>query len=344
MKITCKNQSCGKSFTAKRASAQYCSGACRVAALRHRRRPLPITRWWGERPRLNETSRDGALSNAELAKCLIEIARSDGEPKTGRRYYYLALSHGYIRPDMSATDEGGKSRNSAYKRITDVLGKLRKAGRLDWDLVLDLTRELDQWQTYSSPREARADMRRHYSEDRWLGQPYYPILIVEKDTLEPVCKPMAQRWQMPFASSRGYGSLTLQHDVAEMLRRRMVQAQQHIIVYFISDLDPSGLDLQRVWEEALENFDARVRFERIGLTIEQVEALDNPRLREGIEVKPSDSRAQRYIEEYGERCWETDILPPATIQQTLDDHIRDWLDVKQWRRRDQEIERNRKLL
>jgi hypothetical protein len=31
--------------------------------------------------------------------------------------------------------------------------------------------------------------------------------------MEPVCQPMAQRWQMPFASSRGYSSLKLQHDV-----------------------------------------------------------------------------------------------------------------------------------
>ena len=228
--------------------------------------------------------------------------------------------------------------------MTDVLGRLRKANRLNWDLVLDLTRELDQWQTYSSPREARAYIRERYDEDRWADQPYYPILIVEKDTLEPVCKPMAGRWQMSFASSRGYGSLTLQHDVVEMLRRRVVQAQQHIIVYFISDLDPSGLDLQRAWEKALVNFNAPVRFERVGLTLEQVEALDNPLLRQGIEVKPSDSRSERYIAQYGERCWEADILPAATIQQTLDAHISDWLDVKAWRRRDHEIERNRKLL
>jgi hypothetical protein len=48
---------------------------------------------------------------------------------------------------------------------------------------------------------------------------------------------------------------------------------------------------------------------RIGLTRNQVDDLDNPRLREGIEVKPGDSRADSYREEYGDRCWETDILP-----------------------------------
>jgi hypothetical protein len=46
-------------------------------------------------------------------------------------------------------------------------------------MVLDLTRELDEWQTYLSPREARAAMRRQYDEDRWFGRRYFPILIVE---------------------------------------------------------------------------------------------------------------------------------------------------------------------
>jgi len=41
-------------------------------------------------------------------------------------------------------------------------------GRLDWDIVLDLTRELIEWQIYGSPRQARAALRERYDEDRWL--------------------------------------------------------------------------------------------------------------------------------------------------------------------------------
>ena len=64
------------------------------------------------------------------------------------------------------------------------------------------------------------------------------------------------------------------------------------MVYFASDHDPSGLDLQMSWEEALESFGAIAVIERIALTIEQVNdsALDIARL--GIAVKPSDSRSQ----------------------------------------------------
>jgi hypothetical protein len=147
---------------------------------------------------------------------------------------------------------------------------------------------------------------------------------------------MAQRWQMPFASSRGYSSLKLQHDVAEMLNHRYARTGQMAVVYFISDHDPSGFDR---WE-ASANFNVRIAdFIRIGLMREQVDDLDSARLREGIAVKPSDSRAERYIKQYGERCWETDILPASVIEQALGAHMRSWLGVKLRAQRDAEIER-----
>jgi hypothetical protein len=155
---------------------------------------------------------------------------------------------------------------------------------------------------------------------------------------------MAMQWQMPFTSSRGYSSLTLQHDVATMLARRQARTGQQPVVYFVSDLDPSGLDLQRAWEEALNNFGVFPVFERLALTIDQVRdpELDLDRL--AIDVKPSDSRAKKYIEQYGDRCWEVDVLPPDQIRAALDSHINCWLDRPAWDRRHQEIEQARSLL
>src|SRR5262245_57468965 len=118
MRASCKR--CGKRFQSKkRADAQYCSGRCRIAAHREQHEPPPLTFWYAGRepqlsdqpPRRREYRRDGSyvmvttegLSNHELGEHLLEIAERDdgGAPKTGRRYYYLALSHGYIEPDMS---------------------------------------------------------------------------------------------------------------------------------------------------------------------------------------------------------------------------------------------------
>jgi hypothetical protein len=336
MRSICKNPECGKHFNHERAGARYCSDACRVAAHRKRQAPLPDTAWCGDTKHFRS-------ANAELADrlCVIAVEADDGDPKTGRRFYYVALSYGYIQPDMSATDEGKKSRESAYKRVLSLLGDLRKAGRIEWDMVIDLTRDLVEWETFTSPREARAEMREQYDEDRWLGQPYYPVLIVEKDTMEPVCKPMASRWQMPFASSRGYGSLTLQHDVAEKLNHRFAKTGQRAKVYFVSDLDASGLDLQRSWEQALKDFGVQVQFVRIALTRAQVQNHVDERgqrlKRLSIEVKDSDTRSKSYIAQYGNRCWEADILPGQVIQDTLDADIRSWLDRDLWLERDREI-------
>jgi hypothetical protein len=348
---TCRNALCGKRFPATRASAQFCTPACRTTAYRQRRAPLPEVEWLGKEPRFSTApsrtlNYDGtpALTRGELAERLLEIAErgDDGKSKTGRRFYYLALSYGYIQPDMGDSAAAKDSRDAAYDKVTAVLGILRKQGRLGWDAVLDLARELDEWQTYGSPREARAAMRRRYQEDRWLGQKFYSILIVEKDTMEPVCRPIAQRRQMQFASSRGYGSLKLQHDVAEMLKHRYAKTGQVAVILFVSDLDPSGLDLERAWREALENFGVAYRFVRIGLTRDQVQTHDLERL--GIAVKPSDSRSQSYIDQYGERCWEADVLPAAAIEQAIDTEIESRLDAKLWERRDREIERARALL
>jgi hypothetical protein len=46
MRTTCKNPDCprkGKPFLPKRAGAQYCTGACRIAAHRKRQAPPPVT-------------------------------------------------------------------------------------------------------------------------------------------------------------------------------------------------------------------------------------------------------------------------------------------------------------
>jgi hypothetical protein len=126
------------------------------------------------------------------------------------------------------------------------------------------------------------------------------VLIVEKDTMEPVCSPMASQWQMPYASSRGYGSAALQYKVAHWLRTYQRRTGQFAVVYFISDFDPSGLDLQRAWEAELDRFHVLYKLVRIGLTREQ--AVEQERLAGrslSLEVKASDSRSEAFVAAHG---------------------------------------------
>ena len=74
-----------------------------------------------------------------------------GAPKTARRLYYLALSHGYITPDMGDTPEAKRSPDAAYELVTSVVGELRKSGDIGWGDVLDLTRTPDERSAFESP-------------------------------------------------------------------------------------------------------------------------------------------------------------------------------------------------
>jgi hypothetical protein len=114
-------------------------------------------------------------------------------------------------------------------------------------------------------------------------------------------------------------------------------------------MDPSGLDLQRAWQEAIRGFGLAVVFVRIGLTWDQVDSVTSVHGRPlndlAIQVKTGDARSAGYIEQfaarYGRRrpavCWETDVLPGTVIEQTLDRHIRSWLNASLWNRRIDEI-------
>ena len=117
---------------------------------------------------------------------------------------------------------------------------LRKAGRLDWDPVLDLTRDLDEWQTYRSPREAPAALRRRYQEDRWLGQPYSDFNCREGHAGASLPADGAAVTDA-VRLSRGYGSLKLQHDVAEMLRHRFAKTKQLAVIYLSPISTQAGL-------------------------------------------------------------------------------------------------------
>ena len=91
-----------------------------------------------------------ALSHMRSARDLVVAdARRVNAPgvTTTARQRPLALSHGYIEVGMTDTPEGKRSRAGAYARVTTLLGSLRKEGLIGWGMVLDLTRELDEWRT-----------------------------------------------------------------------------------------------------------------------------------------------------------------------------------------------------
>jgi hypothetical protein len=60
------------------------------------------------------------------------------------------------------------------------------AGLLDWDWIEDRLRVVDELAHCQDPRETVGAVADQYRIDKWKGQPYRPVVLIEKDALAGV--------------------------------------------------------------------------------------------------------------------------------------------------------------
>ena len=80
--------------------------------------------------------------------------------------------------------------------------------------------------------------------------------------------------------------------------------------------------------------------ERIALNYDQVEEYNPP----PNPAKITDSRASRYIEEFGRSSWELDALEPTVMEQLIEDRVLYYKDMGEWMEAEEEEEKHKKLL
>lgn len=89
-------------------------------------------------------------------------------------------------------------------------------------------------------------------------------------------------------------------------------------LFYIGDHDPSGEDMVRDIKERMVMFGVNgIRVFKIALTMKQIDRYDPP----PNPTKATDSRAQAYIDKYGDDCWEVDALPPNVLAQIVRDAL-----------------------
>jgi hypothetical protein len=135
-------------------------------------------------------------------------------------------------------------------------------------------------------------------------------LWMEKASLEFFLRRVAHKYRVPTLAERGFGSITMFRKALERAGRRRVER-----VLFISDHDPSGLKIDEVTRREM----LPVKVERIILTMDQIKRYRLPPIR----VKRSDSRWKKYVEEFGDRAWETEALPPRALLRIVEGRIRE---------------------
>ncbi len=246
---------------------------------------------------------------------------AQGYSLTIRQLYYQLVARGIIQNE-----------ELAYKRLIDQINKARLAGLLDWDYVVDRTRSLKGLSHWDDPSEIIASAASSYRVDLWANQPNYVEIWVEKEALAAVVERVAQRWDVPYFSCRGYGSQSeVRRAGLRLAQQRNEGKDVHII--HLGDHDPSGIDMTRDIIDRLELFsDAHtvgnktLTVNRIALNMDQIEEHKPP----PNPAKLTDSRVGGYIENYGRQSWELDALNPTIIGGLIEETLSPLIDDDQW--------------
>ncbi len=286
------------------------------------------------------------------AEAICVDFQSQGYDLTLRQLYYQFVAKALI-----------PNNQLSYDRLGQTINKARMAGYLDWNYIVDRTRNLQSnshWTTPASIMESAAD---GYAEDLWGDQPNRVEVWVEKEALAGVVQRAADALDCAWFSCRGYVSQSEMWGAAQRIGRYLRNGQ-NVTILHLGDHDPSGIDMTRDIRERLDLFtltdfarlsgfrdsltyngirasmSAELTIERIALNMDQVEQYGPP----PNPAKLTDSRAQSYIEQFGYESWELDALSPATLDELIRNSIHERMDSGLYQESEDQVERQRDYL
>lgn len=311
----------------------------------------------------NKNFKPQRLAQIEQANEILEEYAEQGMVPTLRQLYYQHVARGLI-----------ENRQTEYNRLGELCRDARMAGLMDWNHLIDRTRNIQSWRTYRTPQDAVGELAKQYARDLWAPQKKRLEVWIEKDAAIGVVDGVCRENSVPYFSCRGFTSMSEMHEAAQRLRYHIEQGSQVKILH-IGDHDPSGVDMSRDIEDRLRTFmtvdwrglhdrSARTRGEikdsqrevmrengseiedwedpfsikRIALNHDQVLQYNPP----PNPVKTTDSRFRSYQEATGlDESWELDALEPTVLAGLIQDEIDAVRDEDVWATEEhqQEVER-----
>lgn len=235
---------------------------------------------------------------------------------------------------------GTKNAEPNYNWLGELLNRARLAGLLDWEHMVDRLRDSVATAHWDQPEAVVDSAARSFRLDKWATQDRRVEIWVEKDALSDVVARVAREYDIAYFACRGYVSQSAQWRAAQRLGEYIAGGQAVTILY-LGDHDPSGLDMTEditgrlkkfLWRDWFNQHTGRFgRRVTVGEIIEHMaERVGDPTPFEVVRValnmdqigqhqpppnptKLTDSRARKYIDEYGYDCWELDALPPEVL-------------------------------
>jgi hypothetical protein len=253
------------------------------------------------------------LDLIERINDIIKTYQDQGYSLTLRQVYYQLVSRDVI-----------ENNENSYKNIGNLVSNGRLAGLIDWNAIEDRNRSIRSLTHWKSPGEIIEAAAMGYRIDLWESQPFYVEVWVEKDALIGIVKQVADGYDVPCFSCRGYNSQSEMWNTVQRMEKATAAGKTCIILY-LGDHDPSGQDMTRDIRNRLGDiYKADVKVNRIALTMPQIQQYNPP----PNPAKITDTRAAGYIKQYGPQAWELDAIEPAELDRLIREHIELYLDQK----------------
>ena len=251
---------------------------------------------------------------------IVELFAGQGYKLSARQLYYQLVTKDLI-PNAEAV----------YTRILKLLTDLRYNGVVDWSAIEDrgrVPKKHPEWLNVSDLIESALAA---YRLPRWSDQEYYIELYCEKQALEGVLKPIADKYHIYFGVNKGYSSASTMYDIAKRMQRQIWDGKYTRILY-LGDHDASGLDMVRDIHTRVCEFlridedDVDFGVSQIALNMDQIDEYDPP----PNPAKQTDPRSKWYIKKYGDKSWELDALEPSVLQEVTEEAILKFIDIDKY--------------
>lgn len=282
--------------------------------------------WWG-------MARKKYAKTIKYADWLTEFNRIIGTfpTVTVRQLFYQMTVSGIITNCIAD-----------YKRMDAALVKARDNNDVDWSIFEDDSRtEQINRGDYTSIEEFKYTIKNQWKNwnnytDIWKNQDVHLEIFIEKNALLNQVNNVAEKYQVNVCPVKGYSSYTYLGKQGDRLNN-----YSKVVILYIGDFDPSGLDIQRSIEQRLNSYSCgNYTMNRIALTWNQIQQLQLP----SYFVKLKDTRSKDFISKYGNNCWETEALSPTDLAKTIEDEILKYFDTSKYQQLLKEIESDKQTL
>jgi hypothetical protein len=263
---------------------------------------------------VSKNMRGAKLAMIDAANVIIDEYKAQGYELTLRQLYYQ-----FVARDMLP------NKQSEYKRLGDTISDGRLAGLVDWNAIVDRTRNLKDLAHWSSVGELLGACADQFREDKWAEQETRIEVWIEKEALAGVFQRVCEELDVPYFSCRGYVSQSEMWRAGRRLKVHEDGGQETVILHF-GDHDPSGMDMTRDIRDRLTMFGSRVDVQRLALNMDQVTKYAPP----PNPAKLTDARAEGYVQLYGTASWELDALDPGTLSALVRDKVEEYRDEDTW--------------